>query len=293
MVLFRGIAFANWGFMHLSIEKSISKIAELGFEGVEFWASEPYNMLNYNKKKRRLLAQLLKEHELQSVSICPDYTHKWWETGKGVKPTINPERFVKLMRKNMEVAVDLGCEKCNIHSMNFSPNTNMEISWNNLIDSFLGCVDIAKSLGLILCYEPEPGMAFCNLQDVFNILREVSSRNFGILYDTALMYVLSGGDPIGSLMRLKDKVVHVHLSDHDESIDKIRSIRIERTIDLLNGRVPLGRGKIELQGILKALNEIGYTGWLTVEPAGITRNPEQAAVDSKDFVKSLIGGSDL
>lgn len=286
--MFKGISFATWGLMNLSIEESIIKVAGLGFSGIEFWTSAPHDMLALDRAAIKRVGKLVNEHGLQSVSMCPNYTHEWWKADVGVKPTTTPDEYVRLMKRNMNIAADLGCEKCNIHSMNIPISVDERTAWKNLVHSFKECATFAKNLGLVLCHEPEPGMAFGKLRDVLRILKEVDAENFGICFDTTLAYVLSDGKPKSFLESLGGRITHVHLSDQDESIYKLNSSMRATTSDLLHGRVPLGKGRLNNGEIVKGLTKAGYKNWITVEPAGITDRREESAKIGLDLVSSLI-----
>jgi protein FrlC len=70
--------------------------------------------------------------------------------------------------------------------------------------------------------------------------------------------------------RLGDMLGYVHLSDVD--------------------RLPPGQGRGDFVGVIEALKEIGYDGWLSME-IGFNRRdvePDQVARDAFNFIKPLI-----
>jgi inosose dehydratase len=54
--------------------------------------------------------------------------------------------------------------------------------------------------------------------------------------------------------------------------------------------VELGRGKVNLKGVLDALNAVGFKGWAIVEldkvPDG-ARTPKDSAIIAKDYLEKL------
>lgn len=281
--------------MHIykRVEESVRVVAKFGYQGIEYWASAPYSMLDSKSDFRKSIAKQVHDSGIESVSICPDYSREWWRTGLGLRPTANPKEYVKLVRRNIELAAELGCSRCNLHSMTLEPGIDAKKAFDNLIESFTELAEVASDYGLILCHEPEPGMAFSDPQSIKRMLDRIDGSNFGILYDTALMHVISSGRTIQLLEELKQRIVHVHLADQGESINRLGEGRVATTMDLLNERVPLGQGRVDLKGILHALSDAGYEGWIGVEPAGVLNNSEDAALTSRKFVEQTVANEQL
>lgn len=79
--------------------------------------------------------------------------------------------------------------------------------------------------------------------------------------------LLAGGDPVTALREWRDRIGHVHVKDGDRAI---LAEALEDGADLreLMGRggfAPLGEGELDLPGVVRALEEIGYQGWVIIE----------------------------
>ncbi|MEO3889864.1 TIM barrel protein [Nonomuraea sp. B5E05] len=79
--------------------------------------------------------------------------------------------------------------------------------------------------------------------------------------------LLGGGDPVTKLREWAGRVGHVHIKDGDT---KILAEALDDGVDLreLMGRggfSSLGEGELDLPGVIAALDEIGYEGWVIVE----------------------------
>ncbi|MCA2221439.1 TIM barrel protein [Nonomuraea aurantiaca] len=79
--------------------------------------------------------------------------------------------------------------------------------------------------------------------------------------------LLAGGDPVTALRDWSDRVGHVHVKDGDTAI---LGQALADGVDLreLMGRggfAPLGEGELDLPGVVRALDEIGYQGWIIIE----------------------------
>ncbi|NBE96332.1 TIM barrel protein [Nonomuraea sp. KC401] len=79
--------------------------------------------------------------------------------------------------------------------------------------------------------------------------------------------LLGGGDPVTKLREWAGRVGHVHIKDGDT---KILAQALDDGVDLreLMGRggfASLGEGELDLAGVIAALDEIDYEGWVIVE----------------------------
>jgi inosose dehydratase len=106
-------------------------------------------------------------------------------------------------------------------------------------------VEIAERHGLTPTYHPHMGTLVETPDDV----RRVFARTrIGFCPDTGHL-ILGGGDPPALVREYAGRIPHVHLKD----------VTADGTF------VPLGHGVLDLDGVLEALREQDYDGWLMVE----------------------------
>lgn len=93
-------------------------------------------------------------------------------------------------------------------------------------------------------------------------------------------YVVGGGDPVGAIDRYGPRVTHVHLKDVDPAIlAGLCSGSVSGFLEAIRARLftELGAGIVDLDGVLAALDRLGYTGWLMVEQDSSWGPPSEAA----------------
>ena len=83
----------------------------------------------------------------------------------------------------------------------------------------------------------------------------------------------AGGDPVELVRTYRGRIDYVHIKDLDES----------------GGFVPLGRGVLDVAGVLGVLRDTGYDGWLTVETDGWEGDPSEGARASRAQLDTLLG----
>ncbi|MGW4791596.1 TIM barrel protein [Nonomuraea sp. NPDC004297] len=79
--------------------------------------------------------------------------------------------------------------------------------------------------------------------------------------------LLAGGDPVTALRAWAERVGHVHIKDGDTAI-LARALADGVDLRELMGRggfAQLGEGELDLPAVVRALDEIGYAGWIVIE----------------------------
>ena len=121
-------------------------------------------------------------------------------------------------------------------------------------------------------------------EEVRAVLGAADPKFVKLELDTA-HYQMGGGDPVAAIKEYRDRLLFLHIKDLETPIpgatgDLSRSYRF----------VELGRGKVNLKGVLDALNAVGFKGWAIVEldkvPDG-ARTPKDSAIIAKDYLEKL------
>lgn len=100
----------------------------------------------------------------------------------------------------------------------------------------------------------------------WEIERLLELTEVGLCLDTGHL-LLGRGDPVTAVRAWGDRINHVHLKD--ARLDVLHAIVDEgapvEAIWRRRAFCPLGEGDVDVDGVLAALNERGYSGWLVVE----------------------------
>ncbi|MBT02126.1 AP endonuclease [bacterium] len=98
-------------------------------------------------------------------------------------------------------------------------------------------------------------------------------------------------DPVRFLYEFKDRIYHCHMKDAALQLDGTTGILASHLNFGENGRGwdfrSLGRGEVDFEEIIRALNHIGYKGPLSVEWEDALMDREHGAMEACSFVKSL------
>jgi inosose dehydratase len=103
--------------------------------------------------------------------------------------------------------------------------------------------------------------------------------------------VVGGGDPVQAIQRYGQRVAYVHLKDVDPHVlERLRSGQ-GGFLEGLRWRVfcELGSGCLDLAGIVEALRQQRFEGWVVVEQDTSFRTPLDSAVESRTRFREVAG----
>lgn len=91
---------------------------------------------------------------------------------------------------------------------------------------------------------------------LFHVLETVNRDNLGVNFDPANMIMYGSGEPLEALRRVGKHVKSCHCKDGTWSAKPGEEWGLE---------VPLGQGDVNIEKFVATLDELGYTGPLTIE----------------------------
>ena len=157
--------------------------------------------------------------------------------------------------------------------------------WKPILDEF-------QKVGVKFALEVHPTeIAF----DIASAERAIAAVNghpaFGYNYDPSHLGY-QGVDYVEFIRRFKDRIFHVHMKDVGWAQKPALSGVFGGHLAFGDSRRfwdfrSLGRGNIDFEAIIRALNEIGYSGPLSVEWEDSGMDREHGAAEACQFVKKL------
>ena len=156
--------------------------------------------------------------------------------------------------------------------------------WNPILD-------VARDIGVRFALEVHPGQVAFDIHSAEAAIEALDGREeFGFTFDPAHLH-WQGVDPVEFLRRFPDRIFHVHIRDAVLTLNGRSSVLsgLWPSGDPRRGfqfRSP-GRGGIDWEAIVRALNEIYYDGPLAIDwhDAGMDR--EYGAAEACEFVRKL------
>ncbi len=304
----------QWG--DLSLEKVCEKAKEFGYDGLEIGLPDHLDVRRedpaYYQGIKNLLAQYgMQLHTIsthlvgQAVcdridhrhkSILPDYI---W--GDGDPAGVQQRAADELIRtakaaKALGVNTVVGFTGSSIWSYlySFPPVSPAEIEegYADFARRFTPILDAYAELGVRFALEVHPTeIAF----DTVSARRALDAINwhpaFGFNYDPSHLGY-QGVDYVDFIYQFPERIFHVHMKD-------VYWSDTPKQVGVFGGHVPfgdprrywnfrsLGRGKINFEEIIRALNAIGYQGPLSIEWEDSAMDREHGARESCAFTKRI------
>jgi inosose dehydratase len=113
----------------------------------------------------------------------------------------------------------------------------------------------------------------------------------GLCLDTGHWTFGAGGDPVAAVREFRDRIWHVHFKDVDPDVMAASRANAWDGPESVGHGVfcELGRGCVDFPGMLAALDDIGYGGWIVVEQDVLPGmgSPRESARRNRDYLRSI------
>lgn len=269
---------------NLDTASAIKKAAELGAQGIQMYSTTGENSPeNLTGQKRRELLNLVKDNGLVFSAICGDL-------GMGFTDKKKNPKLIEKSKIIMELAKELECDVVTTH-IGVVPSDPNHDRFKIMQEACFELSRYADSLGSHFAIEtgPETSLTLKNFLDSLN------SKGVAVNLDPANLVMVTGDDPVQAVYNLKDYIVHTHAKDgvmlqksNPEYIYKsVHPVPEEYFGVKYFEEVPLGTGKVDFKNYLKALEDIGYKGYLTIERE-VGANPEADIKTAVEFLQRTI-----
>jgi sugar phosphate isomerase/epimerase len=206
----------------------------------------------------------------------------------------NPAKIEK-SKRILDLAVELGTNVVTTHIGIVPEDKNSEV-YESL---HLACDELSRyatSMNAYFAIETGPETS----AHLKSFLDGLSSKGLSVNFDPANMVMVTGDDPAQGVYNLKDYIVHTHAKDGIRlrevdprliygalGFDPLDHQKIAQDAESGDAfrEVPLGEGGVDWSAYLKALRDIGYNGYLTIERE-VGANPEADIAAAVQFLKA-------
>lgn len=265
----------------LPLDEALDKAAELGFKGIQIYATTGAQAPeNLSASQRKELLDRIKSRGLVVSALCGDL-------GKGFTDAdLNPE-LVEKSKRILDLAKDLETDIVTTH-IGVVPEDKSNPRYAVMEAACGQLAEYADSLNAHFAIETGPEKAVT----LKSFLDGLHSRGVAVNLDPANFVMVTGDNPVDAVYTLKDYIVHTHAKDgkrlfyrDPEVVYGLRKdviVEDESFIEL-----PLGKGEVPFADYLKALEDIGYKGFLTIERE-VGENPSADITLARDFLREQI-----
>ena len=302
----------------LPVEKMAEMTAGFGYDGIELacwgdhfevgralaeddYCSDKRELLDrHNLKAYSISAHLVGQAVLDNIdkrhqAILPEEV---W--GDGDPAGVN-ERAAKELADTARAARKFGVDVVNgftgssiwhlLYSFPPVPPDMIDAGFDRLAERFNPILDVFKQEGVRFALEVHPTEIAFDIITAQRTLEALDHRpEFGFNFDPSHL-IWQGVDPVQFIRTFADRIYHVHIKDACVRLDGNAGILASHLNfgDSRRGwdfRSP-GRGDVKFEEIIRALNDIGYDGPLSIEWEDSGMDREFGAAEACTFTKRL------
>lgn len=256
--------------LRLGLYDGLKKARELGADGVQVYAvhgeMDPANM---HTAARQQLSEYVRSLGLTISALCADLG------GHGFQDVNENGWKIEKSKQILDLAADLGVKVVTTH-IGVVPEDPGDPIYEVMQRACEELGQYAEGKGAYFAIETGPETAARLKQ----FLDSLQTKGIAVNFDPANMVMVTGDDPVQGVHILRDYIVHTHVKDgirlreadprevygslgytpmnHEAIAEAAASGPYYREL-------ALGEGHVDFQRYFQALQEIGYTGYLTIE----------------------------
>jgi L-ribulose-5-phosphate 3-epimerase len=273
----------------LGVRDGLKKAKEVGADGVQIYAVKgEMDPGQLSSSARKELNGYIQSLGLEVSALCGDLG------GHGFQDKQENAQKIEKSKRILDLAKELGTNIVTTHIGIVPHDPNSEL-FEILHEACEELGQYAKGLGSYFAIETGPETA----KDLKSFLDTLSTNGVSVNFDPANMVMVTGDDPTEGIRLLKDYIVHTHVKDgirYKEVDPRIvygavgfEPMDHEKISQMVTSgeyfrELPLGEGEVDFDRYFAAVQEIGYTGYLTIERE-VGSQPEIDIRKAVEFIK--------
>jgi L-ribulose-5-phosphate 3-epimerase len=254
----------------IGVREGLKKAREVGADGVQIYAvSGEMDPAGLSAQARRELKSYIDSLGLEISALCGDLG------GHGFQDAAANPVKIEQSKRILDLELELGTNIVTTHIgiVPEDPNDRIYAAMQSACEELSS---YAHGMNAYFAIEtgPEPAVRLKTFLD------SLTQNGVSVNFDPANMVMVTGDDPVQGVVLLKDYIVHTHVKDGI----RVREIDPKEVYGYLgysqmthehiaqlaaSGKafeeVPLGEGQVKFTEYFQALQQIGYTGYLTIE----------------------------
>jgi len=276
----------------VGVREGLVKAKGVGADGVQIYAvSGEMDPANLSPAARKEWKSYIESLGLEISALVGDLG------GHGFQDKLANPAKVEKSKRILDLAVELGTNVVTTHIGIVPDDKNSEV----YEAMHLACDELSRyatSMNAYFAIETGPETS----AHLKSFLDGLSSKGVSVNFDPANMVMVTGDDPAQGVYNLRDYIVHTHAKDGIRlrevdprlvygalGFDPLDHEKIAQDAESGDAfrEVPLGEGGVDWDAYLKALRDIGYGGYLTIERE-VGKNPEADIAAAVQFLKARI-----
>ena len=276
------LAFSTNAYLKHPFDEAASRIASLGYEGLELLADVPHawpaGLLDVQKRgilrameRSRLAFSNINAFMMNAVN---DRRQPYWYPS-----FIEPEPHYRQVRidhthRALDLCAELGAPHITTEPGGpLAPGQPRQEAIDLFVEVLKPLAQHAHDRGVLLLIEPEPDLLLETTDQYLEVAERVNAPSIGLNFDVGHAFCVREDLP-RAIAKLAPHTRHYHFED-------IAATRVHHHL------VP-GTGAIDFAAVVSAIRATGYDGWLTVELYPFLDDPDAAARQAIEVMRPLV-----
>ena len=245
-----------WSFGNLSVEESLKLAKDAGFDGIELALNEEGETSLKSDEKE--FARIRKTADDLGITISSVACGLYWNYSLTDDDRAVREKAQTIVKKEIDMAHALGCDTCLVvpgtvcaDFVDPTKVTDYQDAYDRSLETFLNLKEYAESAKVSIGLENVWNKFLTSPIEMKEFIDKINSDYVGSYFDVG--NVLFNGFPEHWIKILGKRIKKVHFKDY------------RKEAGALYGFVDLLAGDVNYPAVVKALNDIGYDGWVTAE----------------------------
>lgn len=280
---------ADW--FGVGVLEGIKSSQKCGATGVQLYA---WNELNPFTVSDHMINEVRKTAEgcgQKITALCGELS-EISPGGSGLEIAEDNPKQIEFLKRTFDLANKLDCNVVTTH-IGVVPEDKENPTWHALHEACDKLGEYAKAQDAWLAIEtgPEVIPRLCSFVD------SCSSGRVAINYDPANLVMVTNDDEVAGVYTAGKRIVHTHAKDGimkefygpEEVYAIFAKGGVESLASLSNyfEETPLGKGSVRWAEYIKALLDVGYDGYLTIERE-VSANATKDIQLAVDFLKEIL-----
>ncbi len=269
------------GLAHHRLADAIELLAEIGYESVaitvDHAALNPFSpdLPNEIDAIRDLLAGAKMESVIETGArflLDPRTKH---EPTLVASSDVHRGRRIDFLIRCVDIAAALGSRCVSLWSGILRSDEADEAVLERLAEGLRQVLEHAGQRGVVLAFEPEPGMFVDTMARFERLLQWVDEPHLRLTVDVGHLYCQGEVPIVDYLAKWSDRIANVHIEDMVAGVHE---------------HLMFGDGEMDFPPIIDGFAAINYEGPIHIELSRHSHEGPQAARIAYDFLRPLIDG---
>ncbi len=279
------LSFSTNAYLKYPFDVAASRIAAIGYEGLELLADVPHawpaGLLDVQKlailqamERSRLAFSNINAFMMNAIN---DRRQPYWYPS-----FIEPEPHYRQVRidhtkRALDLCAELGAPHITTEPGGpLAPGQPRQEAIDLFVEVLKPLAHHAHDQGVLLLIEPEPDLLLETTDQYLEVAERLNAPSIGLNFDVGHAFCVREDLP-RAIAKLAPHIRHYHLED-------IAATRVHHHL------VP-GTGAIDFSSVVSAIRATGYDGWLTVELYPFLDDPDAAARRALEVLRPLVDSS--